>query len=133
MGDENHSFNTSKYIINREKQNLLFRLHFIYCPSRSPSQPGLVALEISHQAFYHLSMNKPWVPNPWHSQRKRAYTSSKHTCGYSSHADLNATDIKTTKKGLISLLNANFSLNLHKKEAILNCMHIQYISACFNT
>lgn len=41
---------------------LLTRLHFIYCPSQSPSQPGIVALEMSHKAFYHLSMNKPWVP-----------------------------------------------------------------------
>ena len=41
---------------------LLIRLYFIYCPSHSPSQLGLIALEMSHQAFYHLSMNKPWVP-----------------------------------------------------------------------
>lgn len=41
---------------------LLSGLLTMYCPSQGPRQPGLIALEMSHQAFYHLSMNKPWAP-----------------------------------------------------------------------
>lgn len=63
----------------------LSRLLFIYCPSQSPHQPGLLALKMSHQAFYHISMNKPWVlilgshTGRGHTAAQSTYVAMLHT------------------------------------------------------
>lgn len=70
-------------------------LHIVYCHSWSLSHPGLVALEISHQAFYHLSMNKPWVPI------LGIHTARGHTAAHMwlcAEVKLSVTDINSMKE-----------------------------------
>lgn len=78
MGDK-ETFLSHIKISAESNRVLLIRLHLGYCPSQSPSQPGLVAPEMSRQAFYHLSMNKPWVPSLGiHTGRGHAPAQSTH-------------------------------------------------------
>lgn len=112
-----HCTHKNSTVTERDKI-LLTRLHFTHCPSQSPRLPGLEALRMSHQAFYHLSMNKPWVPSLAFTQEEGTHPLTAHMWSQCTQGNKQATG--TQQKELISLLNLlfvfKFSFALHSSD-----------------